>query len=75
FLSRSAVGDMALIQVCADPSDSATLAREVRALLEAATQFPTAKCQLLTLFGDITLDKVPAAIEVLPIYQWVQMKT
>jgi predicted AAA+ superfamily ATPase len=53
FLAHSAEGEWSLIQVCADLSDAATREREVRALLSAASEYPTATPLL------ITLDAVP----------------
>lgn len=41
-------GDEALIQVCADLDSPDTLAREVRALQDAATAWPNASLQLIT---------------------------
>lgn len=48
FYARSLDGDEALIQVCADPDSSDTLAREVRALQDAATTWPNASLQIIT---------------------------
>ncbi len=53
FLAHAADGAWSLIQVCADLSDAATREREVRALLAAAAEYPTATPLL------ITLDAVP----------------
>ena len=49
FLARSLTGDEALIQVCADLDSPDTLAREVRALQDAAATWPDAALQLIAL--------------------------
>lgn len=49
FSARSPAGDEALIQVCAELDDPATLAREVRALQDAATASPHASLHLIAL--------------------------
>lgn len=56
-----------LIQVCADVSDPATLAREVRALQTARREHPRATCRLLLLgrldrpldVGDVVVQSIP----------------
>ena len=48
FYARGLGGDEALIQVCADLGSPDTLAREVRALQDAATTWPNASLQLIT---------------------------
>lgn len=47
FYARGVDGDEALVHVCADPDSSDTLAREVRALQDAATIWPNATLQLI----------------------------
>ena len=49
FLVRDVSGAHALVQVCADLDHPDTLAREVRALQDAALTWPDAKLQLITL--------------------------
>lgn len=49
FLARDPSGAQALIQVCAELDNPDTLAREVRALQDAATLWPGAVLQLVTL--------------------------
>ena len=48
FYARGLNGEEALIQVCADLGSPDTLAREVRALQDAATTWPNASLQLIT---------------------------
>jgi hypothetical protein len=47
FFARGLDGDEMLIQVCADLDSTDTLAREVRALQDAATTWPNATLQLI----------------------------
>ena len=49
FYVRSPAGDEALIQVCATLDDPATLARELRALQDAAPAWPQASLHLIVL--------------------------
>lgn len=71
FLSRGADGGETLVQVCADPGDAKTLAREVRALEEAATEHPGARLLLLTAASSLNLPRLPDPIEVLPAWRWM----
>lgn len=57
FYARGSSGDEMLIQVCASLDDPATLLREVRALQDAAEQFPGAQRVLIAL-------DVPAAVQI-----------
>lgn len=71
FHVRRIAGGEGLVQVCADPSERATMERELRALEDAAREHPRAKRQLLVL----TRDQVPAAavkgVLVRPAYEWL----
>lgn len=49
FLARGVDGEQTLIQVCTELDNPATLAREVRALQDAARTWPQAALQLITL--------------------------
>jgi len=49
FLARDPAGRQTLIQVCAELDNPETLARELRALQDAATLWPNAALQLVTL--------------------------
>jgi predicted AAA+ superfamily ATPase len=49
FYARGVGGDEVLIQVCADLDSPDTLAREVRALQDAALTWPNAVLQLVTI--------------------------
>lgn len=71
FLARSPEGGEELIQVCADASDPAVSARELRALAGAGGAFPRAGRRLLTLTRDGAPPEVPAGITVQPAYQWM----
>jgi len=49
FVALAPEGAVQLVQVCADLTDPATHAREVRALLDAAPQFPSPSLHIITL--------------------------
>jgi uncharacterized protein len=71
FLARSRAHGQLLIQVCASVDDTATLAREVRAMQEAMTEHPHARPLLLTLESRLPFPSVPAPIEIMPTWQWM----
>ena len=71
FLARDPEGAMALIQVCADASDTSVADRELRALADAGRLFPTASQLLLTLTRDGAPAETPAGIRVQPAYEWM----
>ncbi len=71
FLARLPNGDVELIQVCAEFPSPGTVEREVRALLEAQTEFPEAVPRLLTLTADHPSAGIPEAIVVQPAYEWM----
>ena len=71
FLARGADGGMELVQVCADLSDSATAAREFRALAAGGEMFPGARRLLLTLLRDGLPAEAPAGIEVQTACDWL----
>jgi len=70
FLARNAAGQATLIQVCADLSDPATLARELRALQDAASLWPDAHLQLITL-GQMGATGIPAPVQVIQATDWL----
>lgn len=71
FLARAPEGGLELIQVCADARAPQTLARELRALEEAAVDFPQAGRRLLTLTADSIPPERPAGIVFQPAYEWM----
>ncbi len=71
FLARYQNGPDELIQVCASADDPATLAREVRALQDAATHYPRARQLLLTLESRMPFPIVPQSIDILPAWLWM----
>ena len=71
FLARLDDGRTELIQVCADASSGDTAARELRALREAGTLFPSATRRLLTRNRRGLPAEVPDAIEAQPAYEWM----
>jgi len=70
FLVRSTAGDEALIQVCALIDDPATLAREVRALQDAAALLPHASLHLITLDVPSGL-QLPADVQLHRAADWL----
>ena len=71
FLARHQDGSEELIQVCASVDDPATLAREVRALEDAAALHPRARQLILTLESRLPFPAVPSSIDILPAWQWM----
>lgn len=71
FLARRPDGGAELIQVCADLSDPATAARELRALASAGTRFPQAGKRLLTLIREGIPGDLPAGVQAQPAYEWL----
>jgi predicted AAA+ superfamily ATPase len=71
FLARGADGGQTLIQVCANADEPETLAREVRALREAAAENPADRLLILTAASRLPFPEVPAPIAILPAWQWM----
>ena len=71
FLARHRAGGEDLVQVCADPSAPETLARELRALTEAAREHPRATRRRLVLDPDALVRADTPAVEVQPAYEWL----
>lgn len=71
FLARHQDGTEELIQVCAAVDDPNTLTREVRALQDAAAQYPRARQLILTLESRLPFPSVPPPITILPAWQWM----
>ncbi len=71
FLARHPASGEELIQVCADPSAPATLAREMRALTVAAKEHPRSKRRLLVLDRDALARVSAPGVEVQPVYEWL----
>ena len=71
FLARHRAGGEELVQVCADPSASDTLARELRALTQAAREHPRATRRLLVLDRDALVRERTPGVEVQPAYEWL----
>ncbi|MBG7607757.1 MAG: ATP-binding protein [Verrucomicrobia bacterium] len=71
FLARHPDNSEELIQVCTSIDDPGTLAREVRALQDAANEYPRAKQLILTLESRLPFPAVPPPIQVLPAWQWM----
>ena len=70
FLARDVSGKQTLIQVCAELDNPATLAREVRALQDAAETWPEAALQVITLHVP-TVGGLPAGIELCLAGDWL----
>lgn len=71
FLARSPAGQLELIQVCADPSASRVLEREIGALEVAGHRYPDAVKRLLTLTSDTLPGDLPPGILAQPAYVWL----
>lgn len=71
FLAQHPDGRRELIQVCADPTDEATLARECRALASAAESHPGVPRRLLTLTNDTPWPTLPPGVIAQPAYEWI----
>lgn len=71
FLARYPGGGQELIQVCADLSDTATRTREVRALEEAAGDYPRATRRLLVLDRDGVAQAGPLPFTAEPVSEWL----
>jgi len=75
FLARYLDGGEELIQVCADPSDAETFARELRALGAARSYYPRATRRLLVLNRDQVPSAPPAGVVAQPVYEWLMEGT
>ena len=71
FLSRGSDNGGALIQVCADIDDPAALARETRALADAAQEHQVERRLILTAASRLPFPSVPETVEVMPAWQWI----
>jgi predicted AAA+ superfamily ATPase len=69
FLARYPEGHQELIQVCADLDSPDVREREVRALLDAGSEYPPAKLHILALDMDVLPD-LPRAISVHAASSW-----
>lgn len=74
FYARSQSGAETLIQVCAELDDPATLAREVRALQDAAGTWPNAALHLITLQAPANLT-LPTDIQLHLAVDWLLSTT
>ena len=71
FLARASDGRQELIQVCADITDAGTRARELRALDDAAQEYPRATRRLLVLDrGSLPTSASPGVV-VQTVYEWM----
>lgn len=71
FHARDLTGAEELLQVCADPSVAETRARELRALAQAAQEYPRATRRVLVLTRDQVAPISAAGIVVQPTYEWL----
>jgi len=71
FLARTPGGDEHLIQVCADATDTATAMRELRALEDAASEFPRATRHLLVLNQGAAPPTTPPGVVVQGVAEWL----
>lgn len=70
FLASMADGQTHLVQVCLDLSGPSTLAREVRALQDAATRWPNARAMLVSQFAPAVLP-LPVGMELHRASSWL----
>lgn len=70
FHVHSPAGDEALIQVCTSLDDPATLAREVRALQDAAPTWPQASLHLIVLDQPV-MPTLPAGVQLHRAVDWL----
>jgi uncharacterized protein len=71
FLTRFTDGREELIQVCADPSEPEALNRELRALAEAAKEYPRAQQRVLVATFDTLPTRLPPEVAVEPVWAWL----
>jgi hypothetical protein len=71
FLARSPEGEWELIQACADSSDAAVLARELRGLEEGGRLYRKAKKRLITPTRDLLPANLPSGVVAQPAYEWL----
>ncbi len=71
FLVRYPADGEELVQVCVDPSDEATLARELRALTAAGKEHRRAQRRLLVLDHEAVPRTVAHGVLVQPAYEWL----
>ena len=71
FLTRDYEGGAQLIQVSSDLSEATTYEREIRALTEAAREFPEAELLLLYESGLPRSPSAPENIRVEPLWRWL----
>ena len=69
FYARGLDGDETLIQVCTDLDSPDTLAREVRALHDAATTWPNATLQLVTF--NLPKGTLPPEVQLYTASDWL----
>ena len=70
FLARYPAGREFAIQVCTNLDTQEIRDREVRALLEAAHEFPRAELLLVTLDPEIPI-KLPSGVDWRPAFVWL----
>lgn len=71
FFVRHPETGLELIQVCSDPTEPGTLARELRALEDAAKTFSNARTRLLVLDRDAVTRVGKTTVTVQPAYEWL----
>jgi predicted AAA+ superfamily ATPase len=71
FYARSTHGGQELIQVCADIGDAAARTRELRALEDAAGEYPRASQRLLVLDYDRQPLPIAPGVVVQAVYEWL----
>lgn len=72
FLATHYDGSQTLVQVAADLTSPKTFAREIKALVEAADDFPDTRRVLLSETSPPRGSSAPDGIEVIPVWRWLQ---
>lgn len=70
FLVECSDGSMQLIQVSADISNAKTRNKEIRALFEAAHDFPDASLLLINLSEESEFDQKGHVVTIIPAWKW-----
>jgi predicted AAA+ superfamily ATPase len=71
FLATARDGSQWLVQVAAEVLAEATMARELRALQEAAADFPEARKLLLVDREPLRGEELPRGVEIVPVWRWL----
>ncbi|MFO7628478.1 MAG: DUF4143 domain-containing protein [Prochlorococcaceae cyanobacterium] len=71
FVARHGDGTVQLVQVCADPNDPVTLARELRPLAAAMKLYGATAVDLVVLHPPSSLVDLPVGVRLRPAVEWL----